>query len=202
MNDMTAATLTGADHHAQALARVLPADGLQGTLVGRVWAHGAIPGPAVVALRPEGVFDLSESYPTMSTLLDTAQPAQAVHDTPGRRLCGVDELVQNSLPALAVGPWRPAGGEGRGRHLCGQPDRTRDRRAGTRRCRPRAGAAQPGAGADRREPGRHPARVARSHGPEGLAAGKGAVVPVPGGGHWPRCRGVHQGARARLGRLW
>lgn len=107
MNDMTAATLTGADHHAQALARVLPADGLQGTLVGRVWAHGAIPGPAVVALRPEGVFDLSESYPTMSTLLDTAQPAQAVHDTPGRRLCGVDELIQNSLPGQRIAeiPW-------------------------------------------------------------------------------------------------
>ncbi|KRD50237.1 fumarylacetoacetate hydrolase [Acidovorax sp. Root275] len=94
MNNMTTARAAGADTHAQ----VLPDDGLQGTLVGRVWTHGAIPGPAVVALRPEGVFDLSDSYPTMSTLLDTELPAQAAHNTPGRRICGVDELIQNSLP--------------------------------------------------------------------------------------------------------
>ena len=94
MNDMTTAAKAGVDTHAQ----VLPNDGLQGTLVGRVWTQGAIPGPAVVALRPEGVFDLSEHYPTMSTLLDTAVPAQAVHNAPGRRICAVDELIQNSLP--------------------------------------------------------------------------------------------------------
>ncbi|UCU98245.1 fumarylacetoacetate hydrolase family protein [Acidovorax radicis] len=94
MNNMTTARAAGADTHAQ----VLPNDGLQGTLVGRVWTHGAIPGPAVVALRPEGVFDLSDSYPTMSTLLDTELPAQAVHNTLGRRICGVDALIRNSLP--------------------------------------------------------------------------------------------------------
>ena len=94
MNNMTTARAAGADTHAQ----VLPNDGLQGTLVGRVWTHGAIPGPAVVALRPEGVFDLSDSYPTMSTLLDTELPAQTVHNTPGRRICGVDALILNSLP--------------------------------------------------------------------------------------------------------
>ena len=103
MNDMTAATAAGAGQHAQ----VLPNDGLQGTLVGRVWAHGAIPGPAVVALRPEGVFDLSAAYPTMSTLLHTAQPAQAANSTPGQRICGVDELIHNSLPGQRKpnAPW-------------------------------------------------------------------------------------------------
>ena len=94
MNNMTTARAAGADTHAQ----VLPNDGLQGTLVGRVWTHGAIPGPAVVALRPEGVFDLSDSYPTMSTLLDKELTAQAVHNTPGRRICGVEDLILNSLP--------------------------------------------------------------------------------------------------------
>lgn len=102
MNDMTAAMVAGAGPHAQDSvqdsAQVLPHDGLQGTLVGRVWAHGVIPGPAVVTLRPEGVFDLSATYPTMSTLLDTAQPAQAANGTPGQRICGVDELIHNSLP--------------------------------------------------------------------------------------------------------
>ncbi|PJI98667.1 fumarylacetoacetate (FAA) hydrolase family protein [Acidovorax sp. 69] len=94
MNDMTTARAAGADAHAQ----VLPNDGLQGTLVGRVWAHGATPGPAVVALRPEGVFDLSAHYPTMSTLLDTAQPARTVQGAPGLRICSVEELIHNSLP--------------------------------------------------------------------------------------------------------
>ncbi|MBA4265756.1 MAG: fumarylacetoacetate hydrolase [Comamonadaceae bacterium] len=103
--------MAGAGSHGQASSQadyqVLPEDGLKGTLVGRVWMPGAIPGPAVVALRPEGVFDLSEGYPTMSTLLDTPQPAQAVHDTPGRRICGVDELTRNSLPGQrqADVPW-------------------------------------------------------------------------------------------------
>lgn len=103
MNDKTAAAEAGADPRAQ----VLPHDGLLGTLVGRVWSHGAIPGPAVVALRPEGVFNLSESYPTMSTLLDTPQPALAVQNTSGRRICGVDELIRNSLPGQrkADVPW-------------------------------------------------------------------------------------------------
>ena len=111
MNDMTAATAAGAGQHAQGLAQdwaqVLPDDELQGTLVGRVWAHGAIPGPAVVALRPEGVFDLSATYPAMSTLLDTAQPAQAANSTPGQRICGVDELIHNSLPGQRKpnAPW-------------------------------------------------------------------------------------------------
>jgi len=103
MNDMTATNKVGADKHAQ----VLPDDGLKGTLVGRVWMPGAIAGPAVVAMRPEGVFDLSESYPTMSTLLDAAQPAQSVQGTPGRRICGVDALIRNSLPGQrqADTPW-------------------------------------------------------------------------------------------------
>ena len=77
---------------------ILPQDGLAGTLVGRVWLGGTLPGPAVVALRPEGVFDLSAQYPTMSTLLDTAQPAEAVRKAPGQHLCSVDALLANSLP--------------------------------------------------------------------------------------------------------
>lgn len=78
--------------------QVLPDDGLVGSLVGRVWINGALPGPSVVVLRPDGVFDLSERYPTMSTLLDTEQPARAARTEPGRRLCGVEDLLNNSLP--------------------------------------------------------------------------------------------------------
>lgn len=95
----------------EALARnpgqVLPDDGLAGTLVGRVWSGGALPGPSVVVLRPEGVFDLSENYPTMSSLIDAVQPAESARLSTGQRLCGVDELLDNSLPGQRdkTRPW-------------------------------------------------------------------------------------------------
>lgn len=95
MSDRQVATAAeGGTKHVQ----ILPDDGLNGTLVGRVWVAGSAPGPSVVVLRPEGVFDLSAHYPTMSTLLDTEQPAHAAQAAPGQRLCSVDALLQNSLP--------------------------------------------------------------------------------------------------------
>ena len=108
MNNMTAATVAERARAPQAALQVLPDDGLQGTLVGRVWApSGAVPGPAVVALRPEGVFDLSAHYPTMSTLLDTLAPAEAARTATGQYLCSVDDLVANSQPGArdATRPW-------------------------------------------------------------------------------------------------
>lgn len=74
----------------------LPQDGLAGTLVGRAWRAGAPAGPAVVALRAEGVFDLSRHFPTMSTLLDVDAPADAVRSVAGEFLCTVDALLDNS----------------------------------------------------------------------------------------------------------
>ena len=41
----------------------LPADGCAGTLVGRIWLPGEQPGPAVVAIREDGVFDLTPFSP-------------------------------------------------------------------------------------------------------------------------------------------
>ena len=108
MNNMTAAAVAERARAPQAALQVLPDDGLQGTLVGRVWVpNGAVPGPAVVALRPEGVFDLSAHYPTMSTLLDTLAPAEAVRSATGQYLCSVEELLANSLPGTrdASRPW-------------------------------------------------------------------------------------------------
>jgi len=108
MNNMTAAAVAEQARAPQAALQVLPDDGLQGTLVGRVWApSGAVPGPAVVALRPEGVFDLSAHYPTMSTLLDTSSPAEAARTATGQYLCSVDDLLANSLPGArdATRPW-------------------------------------------------------------------------------------------------
>ena len=108
MNNMTAAAVAERARAPQAALQVLPDDGLQGTLVGRVWApSGAVPGPATVVLRPEGVFDLSAHYPTMSTLLDTLAPAEAARTATGQYLCSVDDLVANSQPGArdATRPW-------------------------------------------------------------------------------------------------
>ncbi|MEH3086618.1 MAG: fumarylacetoacetate hydrolase family protein [Xylophilus ampelinus] len=77
---------------------MLPEDGLAGTLAARVWTSGPQAGPAVAALRPEGVFDISRAFPTMSTLLDADRPAEAARAAAGERLCAVDELLGNSLP--------------------------------------------------------------------------------------------------------
>ncbi len=108
MNNMTAAAVAERARAPQAALQVLPDDGLQGTLVGRVWVpSGAVPGPAVVALRPEGVFDLSAHYPTMSTLLDTLAPAEAARTATGQYLCSVEDLLANSQPGTrdATRPW-------------------------------------------------------------------------------------------------
>ena len=108
MNNMTAAAVAERARAPQATLQVLPDDGLQGTLVGRVWApQSAVPGPALVSLRPEGVFDLSAHYPTMSTLLDTLAPAEAALSATGQYLCSVEDLLANSLPGTrdANLPW-------------------------------------------------------------------------------------------------
>jgi fumarylacetoacetate (FAA) hydrolase family protein len=61
----------------------------------------------VVALRPEGVFDLSKHFATMSTLLETDAPAQAVRSVAGEFLCTVDALLDNSRAEGRDGtvPW-------------------------------------------------------------------------------------------------
>jgi fumarylacetoacetate (FAA) hydrolase family protein len=85
-------------HEAAAWATLLPQDGLAGCLVGRAWLVGPQAGPAVVVLRPEGAFDISAEFPTMSTLLETDRPAESARLAAGTRLCGVDELLANSQP--------------------------------------------------------------------------------------------------------
>jgi fumarylacetoacetate (FAA) hydrolase family protein len=92
---MTAMTTT-LSGPSDGLHPVLPKDGLAGTLVGRVWRRGTPAGPAVVVLRPEGVFDLSRHFATMSTLLDVSEPAQAVRAVAGEFLCSIDGLLDNS----------------------------------------------------------------------------------------------------------
>ena len=90
------ATTTAMPERTDGLHPALPRDGLAGTLVGRVWRAGPLAGPAVVVLRPEGVFDVSRQFATMSTLLETDAPARAVRSVQGEFLCSVDALLANS----------------------------------------------------------------------------------------------------------
>ena len=71
---------------------VLPADGLKGTLVGRV---ALAVGPAVVAIREDGVFDLSAITPTMTDLLDADDPV-AIAKAEGKRIGALAEILANS----------------------------------------------------------------------------------------------------------
>ena len=52
---------------------VLPEDGTAGTLVGRVWLSD-VAGPAVVAVRGDGVFDVSATFATVSALCEPTIP--------------------------------------------------------------------------------------------------------------------------------
>lgn len=77
-------------------ADFLPADGFTGTLVGRAWVPGATAGPSVVAFREGGVFDLSATVATMSGLIERDDPAALVRGSAGRRIGGLDEILDNT----------------------------------------------------------------------------------------------------------
>ena len=54
-----------------------------GTLVGRAWLPGAVPGPSLVAIADAGVFDLSGLAATSAQLMEHADPAAAVRKAVG-----------------------------------------------------------------------------------------------------------------------
>src|SRR5690349_2846338 len=85
---------------------VLPDDGTTGTLIGRVWLPQA-GGPAVVAVRAEGVFDVTAQFPTVSALCEENDPAQSLRAVKGERIGGIDDLLANTPPDRrdAQKPW-------------------------------------------------------------------------------------------------
>jgi fumarylacetoacetate (FAA) hydrolase family protein len=87
-------------------ASVLPDDGTTGTLVGRVWLPSAS-GPSVVAIRGDGVFDVTSSIPTVSALAELANPASSVREAAGTKIGTLDEIVGNALPDTrdTTKPW-------------------------------------------------------------------------------------------------
>lgn len=76
-------------------AQTFPDDGFAGTLIGRVW-DPASDGPSPVAVREDGVFDLSRDFATVRDLCEMDDPAVAAQSTPGRRLGSFNEILANT----------------------------------------------------------------------------------------------------------
>ena len=85
---------------------VLPEDGTRGILVGRVFLP-EIGGPAVVAVRDDGVFDVSSSFPTVSALCERDEPARGLRETRGERIGDLADILANTPPDTrnAQKPW-------------------------------------------------------------------------------------------------
>jgi fumarylacetoacetate (FAA) hydrolase family protein len=73
----------------------LPTDSTSGTLVGRVW-RPELAGPSVVAIRADGVFDISRSFPTMRDLCEAPDPAAAVAGAHADRFADLAALLANT----------------------------------------------------------------------------------------------------------
>jgi fumarylacetoacetate (FAA) hydrolase family protein len=73
----------------------LPADATAGTLVGRVW-RPELDGPSVVAIRADGVFDISRSWPTVRDLCEAPDPAAAVAGAHADRFADLAALLANT----------------------------------------------------------------------------------------------------------
>ena len=78
------------------IENTLPDDWQRATLVGRVWLPGERGGPAVVVIRDGEVIDCTAHFPTLSLLLDSDNPLQAVREIRGTSLGTIDALLTNS----------------------------------------------------------------------------------------------------------
>jgi fumarylacetoacetate (FAA) hydrolase family protein/NAD(P)-dependent dehydrogenase (short-subunit alcohol dehydrogenase family) len=76
---------------------LLPDDVASAVLVGRIWRHGDINGPCVVAVRAGEVFDISAHAPTMSDLLESGDALAVARFAPGVSLGTVQDLLAFAL---------------------------------------------------------------------------------------------------------
>ena len=75
----------------------LPRDGYAGALAGRIWRPD-VGGPSVVALRADGVFDVSAAFATVRDLCEAPDPAAALRASAGERVGALDEILANTPP--------------------------------------------------------------------------------------------------------
>ena len=78
-------------------AATLPRDGTAGALAGRVWRPD-LGGPAVVAVREDGLHDITARFPTMRDLAEHPEPAEALLTARGERVGRLDEVLANTPP--------------------------------------------------------------------------------------------------------
>jgi fumarylacetoacetate (FAA) hydrolase family protein len=76
---------------------ILPSDGFVGTLAARVHRPD-VGGPAVAAVRAEGVFDVTADFATMRDLAERDDPAAALRAAGGERLGSLAEILANTPP--------------------------------------------------------------------------------------------------------
>ena len=76
----------------------LPEDCLAGTLIGRAWMPGSKPGPCVVTMTNDGVYNISRRQPTVSDLLNQDNPADIAEHGIIRNvnLGAVEEVLNNT----------------------------------------------------------------------------------------------------------
>jgi fumarylacetoacetate (FAA) hydrolase family protein len=72
-----------------------PSDLYQGALAARIWRPD-VGGPAVVAVRPDGIADVTRLFPTMSALCEAPDPAAALRAAEGERAASFDEILANT----------------------------------------------------------------------------------------------------------
>lgn len=83
---------------------IFPADREDAILVGRVY-DPEVGGPCVVILENDWLADVTNSYPTVSTLLESDDPVEAIHVTVPDRWLNLEETIQNSFSRPVGGPY-------------------------------------------------------------------------------------------------
>lgn len=78
-------------------AFILPDDFADAALMGRIWRPD-LASPSVVAIRQDGVFDITENFPTGSQLAEVADPAAALRAARGERVGVLQDLLTNTPP--------------------------------------------------------------------------------------------------------
>lgn len=84
----------------------LPQDFARAALAGRVW-RPELSGPAVVAVRTDGVYDISASASTMTALAEMADPAATLRGAKGELIGSLDAILANTPEDMrdARKPW-------------------------------------------------------------------------------------------------
>jgi fumarylacetoacetate (FAA) hydrolase family protein len=86
-------------------AITMPEDGAAGALVGRVW-RPELGGPSVVAVRDDGLYDVTAAFPTVRDLCEAADPAAELRAATGDRLGELDAVLANT-PVEQRDPGKP-----------------------------------------------------------------------------------------------